>query len=345
MEEKEEKSIKKHQKSPQKEEKSAKNEEKSIKNEAFFVVPSRVFEMALSPYEFSVLCYLIMRSDNKNHTCFPSVKRMACACQISERKVREVIHSLQNKSLVEIEAKYASTNNNFNRQTSNHYSINLYLPPAQNAPPARNAVPPCTVYSPPMQDMHLPPAPHAGEINKTISNITKPNITISTELSMDTAMETMEEEKERFSFVELKRECFEILKNERGMDEEFISLLERAMEHLWFKNEAEYEGQKYPQNELRALLNTNTTPDALASCVEFLRRSKEPIRSPVPYLAKCLLGAIVKGTLHPNLQKNDENDHFANAIRPPENFNSSASSFDLDDFFAAALNDTYGCDL
>jgi hypothetical protein len=32
--------------------------------------------------------------------------------------------------------------------------------------------------------MHPPPAPHAGEINKTIPNITKLNITISTELKM-----------------------------------------------------------------------------------------------------------------------------------------------------------------
>ena len=90
------------------------------------------------------------------------------------------------------------------------------------------------------------------------------------------------------------------------------------------------------------MLCTKVTPDALAYSVEFLSHSKEPIRSPVPYLAKCLLGAIVKGALHLKQGQNDDGDPFANIIKPPENFNPSASSFDLDDFFYAALNDTYG---
>ncbi len=51
-------------------------------------------------------------------------------------------------------------------------------------------------------------------------------------------------EKVRFSFLELKRECFKILKNERGLEEDYILLLDRAIEHLWFKSSAEYEGKK-----------------------------------------------------------------------------------------------------
>ena len=146
-------------------------------DEPFFIVPSRVFELELSPYELTVLFYLMMRADNQTHTCFPSVKRMSSACKISERKVREVIHSLQEKQIVEIKSKYVSTKNDFNRQTANNYSIVLF-----STPPAQYAVPPCTMYTHPLHDMHLPPARDAGEINKTIPNITKTNITISTEL-------------------------------------------------------------------------------------------------------------------------------------------------------------------
>ena len=43
--------------------------------------------------------------------------------------------------------------------------------------------------------------------------------------------------------MKLKNECFEILKNERGFYDDEITLLERALEELWFKKEGEYGGE------------------------------------------------------------------------------------------------------
>ena len=139
----------------------------------------------------------------------------------------------------------------------------------------------------------------------------------------------------RFSFLELKRESLEILKNERGMKEDDILLLDRALEHLWFKNSGEYEGTEYSQSELRSMLKDKTTPEILASSVEFLSNSKEPIRSPVAYLGKCILGGLVNGTLQYEALKK--------ATAPPEE-TSDNTTFDIDDFFAAAMRKSYGDD-
>ena len=150
-------------------------------------------------------------------------------------------------------------------------------------------------------------------------------------------------EKERFSFMELKRECFEILKSEKGLEEEYVLLLDRALEHLWYKSNAEYEGRKYAQSDVRTLLIKNTTPDILRASVQFLEHSKEPIRSPVPYLAKCILGGLVNGFLEFKKPNDDAKNLFASAIKPPES-TSNSSSFDVNDFFTQALKKTYGDD-
>ena len=172
------------------------------------------------------------------------------------------------------------------------------------------------------------------------------------------------------SFLDLKKECFEILKKERGLEEEYVLLLDRALEHLWFKNEAEYEGRKYSQDALRDLLCAKVTPDILVASVEFLNASKEPIRSPVAYLSKCILGGLVNGFL--SYKPKDENPFNALNLmtgvieqeapstrvipernegpcalskqNPRQNFDgmNGNPSFDANDFFAAAMRNSYG---
>ena len=295
--------------------------EKSNAREPFFLVPSRVFDEGLNSYELAVLFYLIMRSDNEKHTCFPSEKGIAKACGMSLSTVKRTVKSLDEKKLIHIQKQFSQSKNGLNRQTSN-----LYIMQFCRTPP--------TVQSDthPSSERHSPQLTQTREINKTKPNITKTNITISTELSVDEAVEM---EKLRFSFFELKRDCFEILKNERGIEEEYVLLLDRALEHLWFKNEAEYEGRKYAQNEVRDLLCTKTTPDILASSVEFMKASKEPIRSPVAYLGKFILGGVVNGFLE-----------FKRSEKPKDELDgmNGNSSFDTDDFFAAALRNSYGDD-
>ena len=172
------------------------------------------------------------------------------------------------------------------------------------------------------------------------------------------------------SFLDLKKECFEILKKERGLEEEYVLLLDRALEHLWFKNEAEYEGRKYSQDALRDLLCAKVTPDIFVASVEFLNASKEPIRSPVAYLSKCILGGLVNGFL--SYKPKDENPFNALNLmtgvieqeapstrvipernegpcalskqNPRQNFDgmNGNPSFDANDFFAAAMRNSYG---
>lgn len=290
-------------------------------HEPFFIVPSRVFDEGLNPYELSVLFYLIMRSDNETHTCFPSEKGIAKACGMSHPTVTRVIKSLETKSIIKVKRQYAPTKNGTNRQTANLYTLLICEITPHNQ-----------IDTPPSSERLPPIITEMREINKTKPNRTKTNITKSTELTVDEAVEI---EKVRFSFLELKKECFEILKNEKGLEEEYILLLDRAIEHLWFKNGTEYEGRKYTQNEVRDLLCTKTTPDILVASVEFLNASKEPVRSPVAYLGKCILGGLVNGFLK---FKSSEN-----AKETPDETNSN-SSFDFDDFFAAAMRNTYGDD-
>ena len=298
-----------------------KSQEKDKTNqghEPFFIVPSRVFDEGLTPYELSVLFYLLMRADNENHTCFPSEKGIAKACGMSHPTVTRVIKSLETKSIIKVKRQYAPTKNGTNRQTANLYTVLI----CEISPHTPTETPPSSERLPPI-------ITEMREINKTKPNITKSNITKSTELSMEQAMEI---EKLRFSFLDLKKECFEILKNERGLEEEYVLLLDRAIEHLWFKNEVEYEGRKYSKDALRELLCTKITPDILAASVEFLDASKEPIRAPVAYLSKCILGGLVNGFLEFKRSEKSKDELDGMNGNP---------SFDVNDFFAAAMRNSY----
>ena len=151
-------------------------------------------------------------------------------------------------------------------------------------------------------------------------------------------------------------------------------LLDRALEHLWFKKGAEYQGRKYTQNELWQLLVTKTTPDVLMASVEFLGASKEPVRSPVAYLGKCILGVLVNGIIAPKGATkvvggestgagekatnageivNGKSTDIKNPSEQPAGAKKSGecldgmngrSSFDVDDFFSAAMRNSYGDD-
>ncbi len=140
-------------------------------DEPFFIVPSRVFELELSPYELTVLFYLMMRADNQTHTCFPSEKGIARACGMSLASVKRTVKSLLEKQLIDVNKQFTQSKNGLNRQTANLYIIQLCRTP----PDAQTDTHPSSV-------RHSPQLTQIREINKTIPNITKTNITISTEL-------------------------------------------------------------------------------------------------------------------------------------------------------------------
>lgn len=305
-----------------------KKTEKIFKDEPFFIVPSKVFELGLDPYELSALFYLCMRADNENHTCFPSVSSITMDCKMSDSKARKSIHSLEEKGVIKIKKQYLSTKKGFNRRASNLYTVLLL---GKSSPPIQESPPPLTVNTYPHFDEQLPPVSQTEEINKTKPILTTSNTTKPTELSMSEAEAVL---KERNNYLDLKRDCFEKLKKDYRIEEDYVLLIDRALEHLWHKEQAEYDGIKHKKSELQTLLASSLKPELLAYCVQSFENSKEPIRAPVSYLAKCILGVI----LHP------ENVYVKTSKEAPchkriENTNNS--SFNLNDFFEAAINRTF----
>ena len=106
-------------------------EEKTKEREPFFIVPSRVFDLELSPYELCVLFYLMMRADNEKHTCFPSEKGIAKACGMGISTVKKMLKNLEDKKVLSKEKQFQKSQNGLNRQTANLYTVQLFdIPPA-----------------------------------------------------------------------------------------------------------------------------------------------------------------------------------------------------------------------
>ena len=316
----------------------------NIPNEPFFTVPSRVFSLGLNPYELAVLFYLLMRADNEKHSCWPSVTSISQDCCISDAKVRRCISSLAEKEIIEIKRQYVSTKKGFRRQCSNYYKVILFQ--KDDKPPVSHTPTDCTLESESLYDIQAPPVREIGEINKTKSNITKTNITKPTELTLADAEAVL---KERNSFLKLKEDCFEKLKNEYSLEGDYILLLDRSLENLWYKKSMAYEGKEYPREAIQTLLTTGITPSMLRASVGFFEGSSEPIRSPVAYLAKCIFGMLVNGecpTVSSGKSATSSGSASAeNTVSAKPKREESITSFgslDVDDFFSAALKRTYG---
>lgn len=327
-----------------------------IPNEPFFIVPSRVFTLGLNPYELSVLCYLLMRADNEKHSCWPSESSIAKECGMGKRTVRNALNSLKEKELLNVVPNFMTSKNGKNRQTANHYTLLLYKDMKEEMG-AGSASAGGVEYHPPKQMMPPPEARDAGEINKTKSNITKSNITKSTELTLADAEEVL---KERNSFLELKKNCFEGLKKEYSLEEDYVLLIDRALEHLWHKRSMAYEGKEYSKEAIQTILATGITPSMLNASVGYFERSSEPVRSPVAYIAKCIFGMLVNGecptasggksatslgSASASLSGGASAVNTVSAKPKREESVISFGSLEVDDFFAAALKRTYGDDV
>ena len=253
---------------------------------------------------------------------------------MAERTVRNALHNLQEKGLIKIEPSFQKSKNGKNRQTANIYTVLVYADnDAKKAeahratdigrlcPPSRNVVP-------------SPVAPDAEEINKTKYIETKSNITKSNELTMLEAEALL---KERNDFLALKRVCFEKLKNDYKIEEDYVLLLDRALENLWHKSAAEYEGTEYKKERLQKLLIGTLNEKVLAFCVHSFENAKEPIRSPVAYLSKCILGTVLNPS---NAEFYFNQKNAAQNATGTINECETMSSFDISDFFNAALAKT-----
>ena len=294
-------------------------------NEPFFIVPSKIFSLGLTPYELAIVFYLCMRADNKNHTCWPSEKLMARECGMSLRTVRNALRRLEEMNVISKENHYEMSHNGLMRQTSNHYCINLFEANLEGKgnllPEAGDASPQGTVFIPPRQDMPPPEAPRAGEINKTISNKTKINITKSLELR---PAETEMERKNIKVFEDLKVECINALSLEFRVDDEYCQMVDRALNSIWNRGCFFHDGRTYSGDEVCTILCEKTTPSLLKVALDTMRKRAGEIHAPEAYLAKCIFSELVSPTRGQNKRQG-----------------LCDSTFDLDDFFAAALQRSY----
>jgi len=92
-------------------------------NGKFFSMQNDIFKCGLSVYEFIVYAYLMMKSDRKTMTCYPSAAKIAADCNISISQVRKVTASLEEKGFITKEMRYRKTASDKNHQTSNLYHI------------------------------------------------------------------------------------------------------------------------------------------------------------------------------------------------------------------------------
>ena len=93
---------------------------------SFFIIPGDIFSYDLKPNEIAVFSFLCSCADNKTFDCFPSVKKIAKACNMGQSTVRVVIHTLQEKGVIKIRSQYKPVpDSDKRRQTSNLYHVSL----------------------------------------------------------------------------------------------------------------------------------------------------------------------------------------------------------------------------
>ena len=78
-----------------------------ISGEYFFTIRQDIFELGLQPKEVIIYSYLCSVA-NHNMECYPSIKTIATACNLSETTVKGTIKELINKNLIEKISQYRS---------------------------------------------------------------------------------------------------------------------------------------------------------------------------------------------------------------------------------------------
>lgn len=87
-------------------------------NKNFFMLPNEIFKYKLKPRDFTVLACLVKHS-NSDCTCFPSYRKIAKECSISQKTVGQALKILSNKRLIEI----LNRKRNDGSKSSNLYHI------------------------------------------------------------------------------------------------------------------------------------------------------------------------------------------------------------------------------
>ena len=289
--------------------------------EPFFIVPSKVFSLGLTPYELAIVFYLCMRADNEKHTCWPSEKLMARECGMGYSTIRRILKSLVSKKIISTERHYAKSSNGLNRQTSNHYKVLIFDDAEveiQDAPTlTTNSTDPALTEQPPCWHIAPPLLAYSGEINKTISNKTKINITKSIELR---PAESEMERKNKKVFENLKDECLRALSLEWRVSEDSCEMVNKALIDIWNRGCFLHDGRTYSGDEVCTILCEKLTATRVKRALDAMLERGDEVRLPQLYLAKCIFAELVSPTSDEKKGKSPQN-----------------SSFDIDDLFEAAL--------
>lgn len=283
--------------------------------EPFFIVPSKVFSLGLTPYELAIVFYLCMRADNEKHTCWPSVTSISKECGMSDAKVRRCIHDLQERQIIEIKKQYASTKKGINRQCSNFYTLLIFE--ENDAKSVQGTGGGTTLDSGSVYDISPPPVPHTGEINKTIFNKTKTNIIKSIELR---PAESEIERKNKKVFEDLKDECLRALSLEWRVSEDYCEMVNKALIDIWNRGCFFHDGRTYSGDEVCTILCERLTATRVKRALDAMLERGDEVRLPLLYLAKCIFASLVSPISDEKKGKSPQN-----------------SSFDIDDFFETAL--------
>lgn len=88
------------------------------KNGNYFRVPNDIFGSGIEKRAFIVYCYLSRCSDMKTRQCYPSLKTIAKACNLSVTTVRRALTDLKDGGWIDIAQRFTD-----NGQESNLYTV------------------------------------------------------------------------------------------------------------------------------------------------------------------------------------------------------------------------------
>ena len=83
-----------------------------------FRIPNDIFGSGIEKRAFIVYCYLSRCSDMKTRQCYPSLKTIAKACNLSVTTVRRALTDLENGGWIDIAQRFTD-----NGQESNLYTV------------------------------------------------------------------------------------------------------------------------------------------------------------------------------------------------------------------------------
>lgn len=69
----------------------------------FFSLPNEIFQLELNAGELSVYCFLRRCENHRTHQCWPSIKTIGQAVQMSENTVRKYMRQLEERGLITTE--------------------------------------------------------------------------------------------------------------------------------------------------------------------------------------------------------------------------------------------------